>query len=167
MFDAHTEDLRVGRRNIYVRDEDEDVWERAEKLAGEEPMSRLITEALRAYVSGREGTPMQRLTVETISGGEELTKAFIGRWLIDPTEAYRSEHEGDATLETQVRAGTTFAIAETAKGNIVVYLDAASGRPEFDVFADFDQAEERGVPGDVLTLAAKRAGIERAELLDI
>jgi hypothetical protein len=156
----------MGRRNIYVRDEDEDVWERAEKLAGGAPMSRLITEALRAYVSGREGTPMQRLTVETISGGEELTKAFIGRWLIDPTEAYRSEHEGDATLETQVRAGTTFAVAETAKGNIVVYV-AASGRPEFDVYSDFDQAEERGVPGDVLTLAAKRAGIQRAELLDI
>jgi hypothetical protein len=157
----------MGRRNVYIRDEDEDVWERAEKLAGEAPMSRVITEALRAYVSGREGSPMQRLTLETLNGGEALTKAFIGRWLIDPTEAYRSEHEGDADLGTQVHAGTTFAVAETAKGNIVVYVDAESGLPEFDVYSDFDQAEERGVPGDVLTLAAKRAGIERAELLDI
>ena len=110
---------------------------------------------------------MQRLTLETSNGGEALTKAFIGRWLIEPTEAYRSEHEGDADLGTQVRAGTTFAVAETAKGNIVVYVDAESGLPEFDVYSDFDQAEERGVPGDVLTLAAKRAGIERAELRDI
>ena len=110
---------------------------------------------------------MQRLVIATMNGGEEITKAFIGRWLIEPDEAYRSEHEGDASLETQVRAGTTFAVAETAKGNIVVCVDAASGRPEFDVYSDFDQAEERGVPGDVLTLAAKRAGIERAELLDI
>jgi hypothetical protein len=157
----------VGRRNVYVRDEDEVVWERAERLAGEAPISRVITDALRAYVSGREGAPMQRLIVETMNGGEQLTKAFIGRWLIDPSEAYRSEHEGDAALETQVRAGTTFAVAETAKGNIVVYVDATSGRPEYDVYEDFDQAEERGVPGDVLTLAAKRSGIERAELLDI
>jgi hypothetical protein len=157
----------MGRRNVYIRDEDEHVWERAEKLAGDAPMSRVITEALRAYVSGREGTPMQRLTVDTVNGGVELTKAFIGRWLIDPDEGYRSEHEGDASLETQVRAGTTFAVAETAKGNVVVYVDAAGGQPEFDVYEDFDQAEERGVPGDVVTLAAKRAGIERAELLDI
>jgi hypothetical protein len=167
MLDAHTEALRMGRRNVYVRDEDEAVWERAEKLAGEAPMSRVITEALRAYVSGREGTPMQRLTFDTVNADERLTKAFIGRWLINPTETYRSEHEGDATLETQVRAGSTFAVAETAKGNIVVYVDAASAQPEFDVYEDFDQAEERGVPGDVLTLAAKRAGIERAELLEI
>jgi hypothetical protein len=157
----------VGRRNVYVRDEDEAVWERAEQLAGEAPMSRVITDALRAYVSGREGAPMQRLTVETMNGGEQLTKAFIGRWLIDPSEGYRSEHEGDATLDTQVRAGTTFAVAETAKGNIVVYVDATNEWPEYDVYEDFDHAEERGVPGDVLTLAAKRAGIERAELLDI
>jgi hypothetical protein len=167
IFDAHTENLRVGRRNIYIRDEDEVVWERAEKLAGQVPMSRVITDALRAYVSGREGTPMQRLAIATINGGEEITKAFIGRWLIEPDEAYRSEHEGDASLETQVRAGTTFAVAETAKGNIVVYVDADRPEAEFDVYEDFDQAEEHGVPGDVLTLAAKRAGVERAELLDI
>ncbi len=157
----------MGRRNVYVRDEDEDVWERAEKLAGEAPMSRIITDALRAYVSGREGAPMQRLAIETMNGGEVLTKAFIGRWLISPDEAYRSEHEGDIRLETQVRAGTTFAVGETAKGNIVVYIDADRPEAEFEVYEDFDRAEERGVPGDVLALAAKRAGVERAELLDI
>jgi alkanesulfonate monooxygenase SsuD/methylene tetrahydromethanopterin reductase-like flavin-dependent oxidoreductase (luciferase family) len=157
----------MARRNVYIRDEDEDVWERAEKLAGGAPMSRVITETLRAYVSSREGNPMQRLTIGTMNGGQEITKAFIGRWLIAPDEAYRSEHEGDASIETQVRAGTTFAVADTAKGHILVYVDAYTGRAEFDVYDDFDQAEERGIPGDVLTLAAKRAGIERAELLDI
>ena len=49
----------------------------------------------------------------------------------------------------------------------MVYVDAGTGGAEFDVYDNFDQAEERGIPGDVLTLAAKRAGIERAELLDI
>ena len=49
----------------------------------------------------------------------------------------------------------------------MVYVDAATDRAECDIYDDFDQAEERGIPGDVLTLAAKRAGIERAELLDI
>ena len=157
----------MARRNVYIRDEDEEVWERAEKLGGGAPMSRVISEALRAYAGSREGNPMQRLTIATMHGGEEITKAFIGRWLIAPHEAYRSEHESDVTLETQVRAGTTFAVAETGKGRIVVYVDADTDRAEFDVYDDFDQAEEQGIPGDVLTLAAKRAGIERAELLDI
>jgi hypothetical protein len=161
------EERYMARRNVYIRDEDEDVWERAEKLAGDAPLSRVITEALRVYVSSREGNPMQRLTIGTVNGGEAIAKAFIGRWLIEPDEAYRSEHEGDASIETQVRAGTTFAVAETAKGNIVVYVDAGRSRAEFETYGDFDQAEERGVPGDVLTLAARRAGIERAELLDI
>jgi hypothetical protein len=157
----------MGRRNVYVRDEDEGIWERAEKLAGEAPMSRVITDALRAYVSGREGTPMLRQVIATTRGGEKITKAFIGRWLIEPDEGYRSEHEDDARLETQGRAGTTFAVAETAKENIVVYVDADRPESEFDVYEDYDQAEERGVPGDVLALAARRAGVERAELLDI
>ena len=155
------------RRNIYVRDDDETVWERAEALAGQAPISRVITEALRAYVRDREGSPMERLGVETVSGGEVSAKAFVGRWLIAPAEGYRSEHERDSQLETQVRAGTTFAVAETAKGNIVVYIDAGRRQAEFEVYDGFDQAEERGVPGDVVTLAARRAGMERAELLDI
>jgi len=157
----------LGRRNVYVRDEDEPVWERAGSLAGEASLSRVITEALRAYVRGRDGTPMERLAVATVNGSESIAKAFIGRWLITPEERYRSEHERDIDISTQVRAGTTFAIAETAKGNIVAYLDADTPQGEFDVFDGFDQAEERGIPGDVLALAAKRAGVERAELLDI
>ena len=88
----------MARRNVYIRDEDEDVWGHAEKLAGGAPMSRVITEALRAYVSSREGNPMQRLTIGTMNRGEEITKAFIGRWLIAPDEAYRSEHEGDSSI---------------------------------------------------------------------
>jgi hypothetical protein len=157
----------MARRNVYVRDEDLEVWERAERLAGDAPLSRLITEALTAYLANRQGKPMQRLTMATMNLDEVISKAFVGRWLIDPDEAYRSEHEADARLETQVRAGTTFAVAETAKGKVVVYVDGGTNEAEFDVYADFDAAEERGIPGDVLALAARRAGIERAELLDI
>jgi hypothetical protein len=156
----------MARRNVYVRDEDIEVWERAGR-ASDAPLSRLITEALSAYLANREGKPMQRLTLATMHRGEVISKAFVGRWLIDPDEGYRSEHEADVRLEAQVRAGTTFAVAETAKGKIVVYVDAGRSEAEFDVYADFDQAEERGIPGDVLALAARRAGIERAELLDI
>jgi len=160
----------MARRNVYIRDEDEPVWESAEKLAGEAPMSRVITEALRAYVRSREGNPMERQVVsfENRETGEFLSKAFVGRWLIEPDEEYRSEHEADDLGRgNQGMGGTTFAVGETAKGNIVVWTDARRDRPRFTIHDSFDDAESDGVPADVVALASTRAGIERAEMLDI
>jgi hypothetical protein len=159
--------MAVGRRNIYVRGEDEEVWDRAEKFAGEASTSSAITQSLRAYVCSCEGHPMERLTFQVEIGGEKTVKAFVGRWLIDPGEEYRSGHEADDFMSgTQVAGGTTFAVAETAKGKILILTDFGRGQ-SFEVFDDFDQAEEAGVPADVLALAARRAGIVRAELLDL
>jgi hypothetical protein len=110
---------------------------------------------------------MERLTFQVEIGGEEITKSFVGRWLIEPGEEYRSEHETDDLMSgTQVAGGTTFAVAETAKGKILILADFGRGQ-SFEVFDEFDEAGEAGVPADVLTVAAKRAGIVRAELLDI
>jgi hypothetical protein len=159
--------MAVGRPNIYVRGEDEDAWGRAEKLAGEASTSRVITQALRAYVRSREGHPMERLTFEVEIGGKKMTKAFVGRWLIEPGEEYRSEHEADDLMSgTQVADGTTFAVAETAKGKILILTDFRRGQ-SFEVFDDFGDAQQAGVPADVLGIAAIRAGIDRAALLDI
>jgi hypothetical protein len=157
----------VGRRSIYVRGEDEAVWDRAEKFAGEASTSSTITQSLRAYVRSREGHPMERLTFQVEIVGEMMTKAFVGRWLIDPGQGQRSEHEADDLMSgTQVASPTTFAVAETAKGKILILTDFGRGQ-SFEVFDDFDQAEEAGVPADVLALAAERAGIVGAELLDL
>jgi hypothetical protein len=57
-------------------------------------------------------------------------------------------------------------VDETAKGKILILTDFRRGQ-SFEVCDDFDDAEEAGVPADVLAVAAKRADIERAELLDI
>ena len=157
----------MGRQNIYVRGEDKDVWDRTEQFAGEVSASGVITQALRAYVRSPAGTPIERLTFAFEIGGEATTREFVGRWLIEPGEEYRSEHEGDALISgTQVAGGTTFAVVETAKGKILILTDFGRGQ-SFEVFDDFDDAQEAGVPADVLAVAAMRAGIQRAELLDI
>lgn len=157
----------MGRPSIYVRGEDENAWDRAEKLAGEASASRVITQALRKYVRSREGNPLERLTFEIEIGSKKLTKAFVGRWLIEPGEAYRSEHEADDLLSgTHVADGTIFAVAETAKGKILIFTDFRRGQ-SFEVFDDFGDAQQAGVPADVLGVAAMRAGIERAELRTI
>jgi len=77
----------VGRANIYVRGEDEEVWGRAEKLAGEPSTSRVITQALRAYVRSREGNPMERLTFEVEIGGEKLTRPSWGDGSSNPVRS--------------------------------------------------------------------------------
>ena len=159
--------MAVGKRNIYVRGEDKDVWDRAEKVAGEASTSGVITQSLQAYVRSREGHPMERLTFQIEIGGEEISKTFVGRWLIEPGEGHRSEHESDDLISgTQAAGGTIFAVAETAKGKVLILTDFGRGQ-SFEVFDDFDAAGEAGVPADVLAVAAKSAGVDRAELLDI
>ena len=59
------------RRNVYVRAEDADIWERAEQLAGES-LSQLIADQLRRYVAQREieASGFERIVVEAIVKGE-------------------------------------------------------------------------------------------------
>jgi hypothetical protein len=110
---------------------------------------------------------MERLTFEVEIAGKTTTKAFVGRWLVEPGDEYRSEHEADDLMSgTQVAAGTTFAVAETAKGKILILTDFGRGQ-SFEVFDDFDAAGEAGVPADVLAVAAKTAGVEGSELFVI
>jgi hypothetical protein len=110
----------------------------------------------------------QGIEYEDRSTGQLLSKAFVGRWLIEPDEHYRSVHErDDLSSGTQAMGGTTFAVAETANGKMVIWGDAHRPRSTYDVYDGFYEAESAGVPGDVIAIASDRAGIERAELLDI
>jgi len=149
----------VARRNIYVRDEDADIWSEAEGMAGETALSRVVSEALRAYVRSRKGNPMNKVTVYF---EDETPKAFVGRWLISPDDRYES-------VDASGRSGTVWAVAETAKGNVAV----CRGRPgdpffqRLDVYESLEEMEDSGIPEEVVSRAAVALGIERAELLDI
>ncbi len=73
-------DLRANRKNIYIRDADLDVWERAERLA-QEPISALVSRLLSNYVQQREATT-HRIVVEIKDREDNVTrKAFKGRML--------------------------------------------------------------------------------------
>jgi hypothetical protein len=162
----------VGRRNIYIRDEDEAIWDKAGELAGEDSMSQIVVRGLRAYVSGREGEPMQWLTVEvTDEMGQTSTKKFSGRWLITDFEsaagdAWIHHPEGNRTRNFDCD-DTPWWVAETAKGRIAIWANPAIGTRDFYVFKDLDDAERLGVPGDVISAASNALGIQRAEVLDI
>ena len=161
----------MGRRNIYVREEDEVIWDKASALAGDESMSQIIARALEAYVRSREGAPLAWLTVEVEDpGGHTSTKKFSGRWLIID---FKSDHEADVQhpltgeFTSHGQSHTHWSVAETAKGQIVFWATPDNDDRKLYVYKDLDQAEGHGIPADVVSAAAAKLGLERAELLDI
>jgi hypothetical protein len=163
----------MGRRNIYIRDEDEGVWDKASALAGEDSMSQIIIRGLKNYVSSREGHPMELLKVDLLDENDhKSTKKFSGRWLIEEFESHDTDagvfHPGSSRMTDIDCDRAEWWVAETAKGQIAVWVTQDGGGDEFVVFKDLDDAEVHGgIPGDVCSAASTALGIERAELLDI
>lgn len=98
-------------RTIYVADNDLPIFEKAQKLAGDN-LSAAIAQALRYFVekeeAGRSG--FEEITIKVGKGRPYLTKKFRGRVL--------------AKRRTQVQSGArmlTFVVYQTAKGRFALY----------------------------------------------
>jgi hypothetical protein len=164
----------MGRHNIYIRDEDEAVWEKVGSLAGDESISQIIVGALKNYVRTRQGIAHEWLTFFVEDEGlHEIEKKFSGRWLV---KGIKSDHDADvehprrySDMTDHDAQHTDWHVAETAKGQILVWaLDwLRSQNTAYWVFKDFDDAERHGVPADVISKAAAALGLERAEVLDV
>jgi hypothetical protein len=76
------------RKSLYVSEEDESVWERAESLA-DVSLSKLVADLLRKEVSKMEaystlGKQFREITIELNSYGHPSEKKmFIGKWIAD------------------------------------------------------------------------------------
>lgn len=152
---------RPNRKNIYVRDADLAVWERAEQLAGTEPISALISRLLDSYVTQR-GTVEGRIVVELQDHGGNVTrKAFRGRWLV---ERYES---GDpaVTIATQYFAaqGERGGLALWQQGRDDDYADARS----FSTYSSLSEAADERWPQDFLSAVASALDEEYAEEIDL
>lgn len=152
-------------KTVYVRQGDEEVWEKAEKLAGGS-VSSLISEALRRYVEEAEQKEqgMEAIEVE-FWGPEEVPyrAEFVGRWLLWPDEAETR------TGEPGYDAGAFYGVALTQRGNIAVYTRHVNEgfAPRLDTYRSFKEAESAGVPGDILATAAAEMGADYVQRLDI
>ena len=153
-------------KTIYIREADTELWEKAEQLAGGS-VSALLTEALRRYVEEeelREHTGMETIEVG-LWGPEErpYPVQFVGRWLLypDPDETRTGEPGYDA--------GGYYGVALTQRGNIAVYwAHCNEGRaPTLHTYSSFEEAEEDGVPGDILAIAAAEINDGYVQRLDI
>jgi hypothetical protein len=156
----------VPNKTIYIREADADVWQRAEKLAGDS-VSALITEALRRYVEEeeqKERTGMESIEVE-FWGPEDkpYQAAFVGRWLLWPDETETR------TGEPGYDAGAYYGVALTRRGNIAVYIRHVNDgfAPILKTYGSFEKAEEGGIPGDILAIAASEISDGYVHKLDI
>jgi hypothetical protein len=147
---------------VYVRDEDQELWRRAERLAGKGSLSAVLTKALRGYIEAKEAERlgMERIELEFGSQDDQpYRKAFMGRWLVSPDNKNRF---GDD-------AGACYGVAQTKRGQIAVYQYHVNDRwpPSLTVYGSFAEAERAGVPKDLLAIAAEAAGDDYVEELDI
>src|SRR5438876_7710203 len=98
-------------RTIYVADADLPIFEKAQKLAGDN-LSAAIAQALRYFVENEEArrSGFEEITVKVGKGRPYLTKQFRGRLL--------------ARRRIRVHNGTrplTLVVYQTAKGRFAVY----------------------------------------------
>ena len=171
------------RRNIYVRAEDADVWDRAEQLAGES-LSQLVADRLRRYVAEREAEAegFDRIVLEAVVEGNappgpwerELRKiAFLGRWLVgEPVERGQPRPDLD---ERAVSDGDMhmYGVVLTRGGKIAVLeLDKAEGTqfgdsPHLKLYNSLDEARRGGIPNFIVALAAAALSVDLVDELDI
>jgi hypothetical protein len=168
-------------KTLYVKDEDASVWEEARELTGDK-LSAFLTAHLRTFVETRRAQTKgyDRIVLKYIENARPVSKAFFGRWIIDPEERWYS---------SDLAWKRCYAVASTAKGNVVVLkFEEASQQLEgfFDsgdlftypsmgaVADEQDEMRQPGyvayenagprLPSDLITIAMERIGIETEEL---
>jgi hypothetical protein len=151
-------------KTIYVREGDAELWAKAEEIAGGS-VSGLLSEALSRYVEEEERkkeASMETLRVDL--GGKTFGRQaeFVGEWLVSPGDEIRSSEPGRDL-------GAYYGIALTQRRKVAVYcahvndgFDAA-----LEVYSSLDEAEEDGVPEDIIVAARSELDPNYVEKLDI
>src|SRR5258706_751345 len=126
-------------KTVYLRDEEVSLWERARELSGDK-LSPVIVAALKQFVAEKEAESkgLERIVVEyndSEASGLPKRKAFYGRWICSP----------EAPVEVSDDAGIAYraAVAESAKGNIVIYERAEDNEGcswKFRIYPSFEMA---------------------------
>jgi hypothetical protein len=173
--------MKMPAKNIYVRDEDVSLFERAEELGGES-LSAVIAEALRRYVEVEEAK---------LSGYEEYT-VEVGVWRTQGSDDTREIKfigkmlAGGQTLNGQTDSrddrGTDWYIYQTKGGKVIVVWEdwsrwegenntvdyaVLNALPDYDDLLTGDLLEtERLVPGDILRDAANQLGQSLAKWIE-
>ena len=131
-------------KTIYIRDEDEPVWDRAKELAGAKGISTIIVASLKKYIQQKEAKEaetkgFERITVsfnDSDAHGIPRIKAFHGKWIYPPAKPEKIYDEDGNTQ-------WSYSVAITARGSAVIYWveeDAHSRAQHFRVYSSLELA---------------------------
>jgi hypothetical protein len=157
-------------KTLYLRDEDGPLWDRARELSNDK-LSPVVVSALKSFIAEKEAqsTGFGRIIVTFQDADDHnlpKAKSFYGRWIIPPEEGFGYASDFD----NFDRDKNCFAVAVTAKGNIVVYswrIDAQSGdnyRHSFRVYSSFQEAATDNDVNWAIRQAMERRGVPVEEL---
>ena len=158
-------------RTLYVREEDQPIWDQAKEVIGES-LSTHLTNYLRTIVTAQQAATQgaDRIVLSFRQSGIPRTKAFYGRWLISPDqpfEVWERDSEGDIIPDVPP---DYYALAITPKHNIVVFrFGEQKEKGKFDwgelrVFDSFDGANSAKLPHGLIATAMETLGVEVEEL---
>jgi hypothetical protein len=105
-------------KTIYLRDEEEPIWNRARELSGEK-LSPIIVSALKRFIAEKDAEVKNFERIElrfndARDHNKPKAKAFYGRWIFSPTEPKSVTREEREYYDN-------YAVAITIKGGAVVY----------------------------------------------
>jgi hypothetical protein len=149
----------VPNKTLYVKEADMQLWKEAEKLSGGR-VSALVADALRRYVEEEKRKQEDMNEIEVLIGPSIYTGRrvrFEGRWLVKPSPINPRAFPGDITEPNGGRKGVYYGVALTRRGNIAVYVSSTQLNHDdrLDHYESFEEAEEAGVPSDILARAAE------------
>jgi len=169
------------RKNIYVRDDDEEIWQKAEQLTSEgaaESLSKMITNALKKEVIRLENQKeakkteifqgadiIEKITVEYEEDGIKRKISFKGKWITD--------EEGINTVSNIYR------VALTEKNQFFVFEESIQFNEQNDglkiitkqegsykIYSSFEKMK-KDLPGKVSKYVADAIEYAYEEFLDI
>jgi hypothetical protein len=146
----------TNRKNVYIRDSDLEVWNRAEQLASE-PISALLTRLLGNYVQQRE-MPTERIVV-AVNGhdGTIARKAFRGRMLVSNYPA-----------DDPAMRGTRFYAAQGAAGGLALWYQHGDGYlGGFQTYGGLGDATDKEWPPDFLSAISLALSEGYADEIDL
>jgi hypothetical protein len=152
-------------KTVYLRDDEVRTWEKARELSGDK-LSPIIVTALKRFISEKEalGKGFERIEVafhDADHNNLPAIKAFYGRWIIDRSEPLPRKLRNRAELDK-------FAVAETAKGNVVVYMhkekDQKTWGHKLRIYPGFEEAAEDEDVNYAIRKAMERRGVPIEEL---
>jgi hypothetical protein len=158
-------------RTIYVREEDQPIWEKAKEVIGES-LSTHLTNYLRTVVASQKAAAQgaERILLSFRDDGIPKTKAFYGRWLISPDDPFEHRERDDEGNIIPDFGPDYYAVAVTAKQNIVVFnFGEQKEEGKFNwglvrVFESFEQANSSKLPYGLIATAMEVLGVEIEEL---